>query len=125
MPVKVVDASAIAAVLFNEPDSEKVVRSIGHDALVAPPLITFELASLCLKKIRSYPRQRDLLLAAFQLMSRLDIKSSPVDLADAVVLAVDTGLTVYDACYLWLARELGCELLTLDKKLGAVSKRSR
>ena len=30
MPVKVVDASAIAAVLFNEPDAEKIVKSTGH-----------------------------------------------------------------------------------------------
>ena len=44
-----------------------------------------------------------------------------LDLTDVVSLADETGLTVYDACYLWLARLLKCELLTFDKKLAAAS----
>ena len=40
---------------------------------------------------------------------------------DAVLaLAVTTGLTVYDASYLWLARTLDAELVTLDQKLAKV-----
>ncbi len=54
-------------------------------------------------------------LAAFQLIDRLDIDMVSVDLGDVVALAEDTGLTVYDACYLWLARLLKSELPTLDK----------
>jgi predicted nucleic acid-binding protein len=38
-----------------------------------------------------------------------------VDLAEA------TGLTAYDASYLWLARTLNAELVTLDRKLAAAS----
>ena len=34
-------------------------------------------------------------------------------------LAERTGLTAYDASYLWLARELKAELVTLDRKLAA------
>ncbi len=48
MPVKVIDASAVAAVLFNEPDAEKVLDQIAGDSLVAPSLVTLELASVCL-----------------------------------------------------------------------------
>jgi predicted nucleic acid-binding protein len=123
MPVKVIDASALAAVLFNEPDSESVVAGIARDSLVAPQLISFEIASVCLKKIRAHPRRRDMFLAAFQLIDRMDIDLVSVDLGDVVALAEDTGLTVYDACYLWLARLLRSELLTLDKKLAAAMAR--
>lgn len=123
MPVKVIDASALAAVLFNEPDSEKVIASIARNGLVAPQLISFEIASVCLKKIRAHPDRRDMFLAAFQLMDRLDIDLISVDLADAIALAEDTGLTIYDACYLWLARLLKSELLTLDKRLAAARAR--
>ena len=38
------------------------------------------------------------------------------DLA-SVELGLATGLTAYDASYLWLAKELGAELVTLDKAL--------
>jgi len=37
-------------------------------------------------------------------------------------LALETGLTVYDASYLWLARRLGAELVTLDKALDAAAR---
>lgn len=123
MPVKVIDASAVAAVLFNEPDAEKVLDQIAGDSLVAPSLVTLELANVCLKKIRARPHQRDSLLIAFQLMARLDIEVSPIDHADVIVLAESTGLTFYDACYLWLAKACQCELLTLDKKLAAAARK--
>jgi predicted nucleic acid-binding protein len=34
-------------------------------------------------------------------------------------LAVQSGLSAYDASYLWLARHHDAELVTLDKKLQA------
>ena len=123
MPVKVIDASAVAAVLFNEPDAETVLDRIADDTLVAPPLITLELASVCLKKIRAHPRQRESLLTSFELMTRLDIEVSPIELTEVMLLAENTGLTIYDACYLWLAKEFHCGLLTLDKKLAAASRK--
>jgi predicted nucleic acid-binding protein len=37
-------------------------------------------------------------------------------------LANESGITVYDAAYLWLARELDAELVTLDRKLAEAAK---
>lgn len=46
MPVKVVvDASAIAAVLFGEPEAPKVAERLGDSALLAPTLFSYEIAS--------------------------------------------------------------------------------
>ena len=56
-------------------------------------------------------------------MHRLDIELASADLADVVQLAEATGLTTYDTCYLWFARLLDCELLTLDRKLAAVASK--
>ena len=44
------------------------------------------------------------------------------DASALAAVAKDTGLTAYDASYLWLARHLGAELVTLDTKLAAVAK---
>lgn len=122
MPVKVIDASALAAVMFEEPDSATVMAAVGGSSLVAPSLLRIEVASVCLKKIRAQPRQRSAFLAAFQLANRLDIETAHVDLVQVIELAEDVGLSLYDSCYLWLARALGCELLTLDKRLAAASR---
>ncbi len=34
-------------------------------------------------------------------------------------MAEAASLTAYDASYLWIARTLGCELVTLDRRLAA------
>ncbi len=45
----------------------------------------------------------------------------PVVWGEVVSLALATGLTAYDASYLWLARLLGAELVTLDRRLAAAA----
>jgi predicted nucleic acid-binding protein len=115
--VKVVDTSALAALLFNEPDGEEMARRLDGARLVAPGLLDFELANVCVAKCRRHPRQRDRLIAAFGLRHRLAIQEIAVDHAAALEVALTSGLTAYDAGYLWLARQLGAELVTLDAKL--------
>ena len=55
MAVKVIDASALAALLFGEPEAEAVVERLGDARLVAPSLLGFELANVCLIKCRRHP----------------------------------------------------------------------
>jgi len=38
-----------------------------------------------------------------------------------IELALETGLTAYDAAYLWLAVAHGAELVTLDARLARVA----
>ena len=116
--VKVVDTSALAAILFGEPEAEAVVTRIGEARLVAPTLLAFELANVCLVKCRRNPDRRESLLLAFALRTRFALEEAVVDHAEALALAEASGLTVYDASYLWLARRLGVPLVTLDKALA-------
>ncbi len=117
MTVKVVDASALAALLFGEPEAEAVAARLEGSRLLAPALLGYEIASVCLKKLRRDPRRRDALLAAFALYARMSIEIVEVDHADTLRLAEVVGLTIYDAAYLWLAQKLAAELVTLDKRL--------
>lgn len=107
-----VDASALAALLFAEPEAETIAERLEGARLVAPSLLD-------LTKIRRQPRQREALRTAFRLADRLRVETVAVDHAASLDLAEATGLTAYDASYLWLARALGAELVTLDRKLIA------
>ncbi|MGH7090698.1 MAG: type II toxin-antitoxin system VapC family toxin [Stellaceae bacterium] len=89
--------------------------------LAAPSLLDFELANVCLTKMRRHPSQRDALRAAFRLAHKLGVEIVAVDHAAVLDLAEAAGLTTYDASYLWLTRALGAELVTLDRKLAAAS----
>lgn len=118
MVVKVLDASALAALLFGEPEAEAIAEQLTDARLVAPALLGFELANVCLIKARRHPEQRPALIAAFRLRDRLEVEEVAVDYDAALELAVATGLTAYDASYLWLCRQLGAGLVTLDKQLA-------
>jgi predicted nucleic acid-binding protein len=71
MPVKVVDASAVAALVFGEPEASEVAARLRGATLAAPALLAFEVASVCLKKLKRHPEQRESLLAAFGLFKRV------------------------------------------------------
>ena len=115
--MRVVDASALGAMIFGEPQAERIARLLSRGPLAAPALITFELASICLKKLKAHPEKKPLIIEAFGYAARLSIEHIDVDHAAVISLAEETGLTTYDASYLWIARELGAQLVTLDRKL--------
>ena len=119
MAVKIVDASALAALLFGEPEAEAVVVRLGDGSLVAFALLGFEIASVCLKKLRRNLEQCNALLAALAMYDRISIEIVEVDHADTLRLAVAFGLSSYDAAYLWLAQTLSADLVTLDRRLQA------
>ena len=118
MADKVVDASAVVALLFNELTRDEIVPRLREATLHAPTLIGYEVANACLKKIRAAPAERQALLEAFSLLDALPISLVTVDLDAAIVLAKRTKLSLYDASYLWLARALDAELVTLDGRLA-------
>ena len=125
MPAKVIDASALAAILFGEPEGNRVAKALRRASLFAPTLLRYEVGSVCLKKIRRHPERRADLLAALDLVDRMDFQEVEVPPVEAVDLAERTGLTLYDAAYLWLARSLGVALVTLDTRLEAAMRPPR
>ena len=122
MVVKVVDASALAAVLFGEPEAPEVAERLAGSRLVAPALLPFEVASVCLKKMRRHPETRQQTLDAYTRWNRLEIEEMAVTFAQVIELAEETELTCYDASYLWLAVQLEAELVTLDERLGEAAE---
>ena len=92
---------------------------------MAPALLWFEVANVCIMK--SWRRKEDAarLAAAFRMRERLEVEIVAVDHDAALTVAAETGLTAYDANYLWLARHMDAELITLDKQLAAADRARR
>lgn len=122
MSVTVVDASAIAAVLFDEPESAPVVAGVG-DALLAPSLLHYEIASVCTTKLLREPARARLILSRYRLLASLDIELAEPDWETLPLLARRWALSAYDAAYLQLALARKAPLVTLDARLaGAYEK---
>jgi predicted nucleic acid-binding protein len=114
---KVLDASAFAAIVFLETKLSAVQARLRDSELHAPALLHFEMANVCVKKIRARPHERDIILRQHAASFGVPILLHDVDYAETVLLSEHHSLTAYDASYLWLARALGVELVTLDVDL--------
>ena len=123
MPDKVVDASALAAIAFAEPGADAVIDEIDGHRLHAPTLVVFELMNVAWKRSRKQPAAAALFLQALAVLDGLGLRFRGINQEEVVRLGLKTGLTAYDASYLWLARALNMPLVTLDKKLGAHSRK--
>lgn len=116
--LKLIDASALAAILFGEPDAEELAERLEGHALAAPHLLPFELANVCRKKAAQQPELARQLYGRLDRLPILDLRLLTVDPAAVAELSVESSLSAYDAAYLWLARFLGVELVTLDRRLA-------
>jgi predicted nucleic acid-binding protein len=117
MADKVVDASAICALIYDEPLAQDVLARISSGRLLAPSLLALEAANVCVTKLRTHRGSEDKILKLFAVFSTLSIAVSdpPMDLV--VQAAYEQSLSAYDASYLVLAREHNAVLVTLDKRL--------
>jgi predicted nucleic acid-binding protein len=121
MPV-VVDASVVGAIAFGEPQGLTLVAHLMGESLLAPTLLDYEIANIAWKKTRAHPEAAPVIQAALDAASRLAITRVPVPALDLLRLARETGLTAYDAAYLWLARTQDAELVTLDQQLSQFTR---
>jgi len=119
----VVDASALAAIVFHEPGFEAIRRKLDRAEVFAPRLLQYELTNTAWKKARREPSKTALIFSALAAAfdDRWGLVWCDVDAPNVAVLAHATGLTGYDAAYVWLAGSLGADLVTLDRQLAKPS----
>ena len=115
----VVDASALGAILFREPEAKEVEKSIAGLRWIVPVLADYEMSSIYLKKLRRYPDLKDQLDIGYQIYFDSEIDRVDVPVNRVTPVAVKHEITVYDATYFWLAEELKIDLVTLDRKLNS------
>lgn len=119
---KIVDASALAAVTFLDSDFAAIDARLDGATLHAPTLLRLEMVSVCLKKLRQRAAERDMILRQYTSSLETPIVEHQPDYPEVLVLAEQHRLTAYDACYLWLAKQLNCELVTLDARLESAAR---
>ena len=122
MPAKVVDASVLGALVFQEPRAEEADAHLQGAELYAPTLLAYELTHIAQKKTRAYPALRGAFQEALESALSLDIQWLDVVHGSVLQLAQQKDITTYDASYLYLARTLGAPLVTFDVQLQAAAE---
>ena len=125
----VVDASAVSAVLLREQGAERIIDALADEEMfLAPALVLYEVGNALAMAARRGRITADEAVSfaeqAAEYPWALETHAGPARTRAVVEFAIRSGLTVYDASFVELARMRGCALVTLDQRLAAVARRA-
>ncbi len=128
----VVDASVAAKwIIPGEPwgdNAGKLKESIvsGKVVAYAPPLFSYELASVILRSINTGVLTFEDGVESLNAIKLLGINIQPTlwnHIVEMLDIALTTKLTIYDSAYLHLSKRLGAKLITADEELKRKGER--
>ena len=120
----VLDAGVALALTLEEPGAAAAARliasqAVGRARLVAPSLFDVECASGFVKAVRRGRLEAETCATALISTLQLPVErlQSPASVFDGLGLALEYGISAYDAVYVALANEEGLALVTADARL--------
>jgi predicted nucleic acid-binding protein len=117
------DASAIMAVIADEPESEIVIHYTKDAIIVSPNMVSFEIANgltkMMKKKIIDAKEKMIHLIECFE---KIPIKTVEVNLKKSLEIAWEYKIYAYDAFYLEISKRLNLPLLTFDGGMRRIGK---
>jgi predicted nucleic acid-binding protein len=117
-----VDASAIMAVIMEEPGRERVINLTKNAVIVSPNIVGCEIGNGLTKMMRKKIIDKKEMIESIQYFKRLSIKLVEIDLEKALNIAWEYKIYAYDAYYLESAKRLNLSLLTFDENMGRIGK---
>jgi predicted nucleic acid-binding protein len=119
----VTDASALLAVVFDEPERSSIIEATEGATLVAPTALPFEIGNALIAMSRRGRIEEETIFPAWKATQTIPIQLVPVDVEAALVLALANGIYAYDAYYLHCSLIHRRPLVTLDRKMREVAKK--
>lgn len=115
---RVIDASVAGAIIYQEDRKGEALALVLGAALYAPSLLPYELLSIARTKSVREPNEADnIALALFSASIEVDVTLVDVDYTEILRLSLQTGLSTYDAGYLYVSLLLDAPLVTFDNRL--------
>lgn len=119
----IVDASALLAVLLNEPQKERILELTRGVEFIAPSCIEYEIGNAISALFKRRLLEISAGILVWHAYNKVPIRHLSPDFHDALLIAGTEGLYAYDAYYLALAEHLHLPLLTLDTALKTAAGR--
>ena len=116
------DASAIMAVILNEPNKERVIRLTENAMILSPEVISFEIGNALINLYKRQKISEQGLFEAYKNFASIPLRIIKVDVDKALKIACKYKIYAYDAYYLEIAYRLKLPLITFDltmKKIGS------
>ncbi|MDZ7737163.1 MAG: hypothetical protein U5P41_14550 [Gammaproteobacteria bacterium] len=117
MLVRVVDATAVSAVLFGEPAADYIVEQLEDAVIIVPTVLESHLCEICLQKMDDGDGYDGRYLEALSLLQVMDLHTIKQDPSEIVRFAAEKNITVSEAYYLRLVYAFDADLVSLNETL--------
>lgn len=118
----VADASIFLAVVLDETDREWVIEKTAGCSVISPEVLPYEIGNALIAVRRRGRLNEREILRAFDMSQRIAVRLVPVEIHDAMKLAIRFNIYAYDAYYLQCCIENRLVLLSLDGRMCDIAK---
>jgi predicted nucleic acid-binding protein len=118
----VVDASAVIAVVVNEPSKSDIIEATQDASLIAPASIHWEIANAFSAMFKRERVSLDEALDAIDIYKQIPIRFIEVELEESLRIAHQFNIYAYDAYLLRCGQKYKAPLISLDKTLLKLAK---
>jgi len=118
----VLDASAILAVIVDEPEARIVIDCTRDAVIVSPNIVSCEVANALSRMMkRGMVNSKEQMISLIRNFGEIPMRTVGVELEKALEIAWDNRIYAYDAFYLETAKRLELPLLTFDSGMIRVA----
>jgi predicted nucleic acid-binding protein len=108
------DASAIMAVILNEPNKDVVIKLTKGATLLSPEMISYEIGNALISLYKRHKLQEKDVIDAYHNFMKIPIRTLDVDIERALKISCKYNIYAYDAYYLETAKRMKLPLITFD-----------
>jgi predicted nucleic acid-binding protein len=113
----VIDASAIIAVIVDEPEREKIIELTMGNTLIGPGSIPWEIGNAFSSMLKQNRFDLNEAKKGLSIFGSIPLRFIETNFPNAITIANHTNIYAYDAYFLDCAQKHSAPLLTLDRKL--------
>lgn len=119
----VTDASALLAVVLNEPERDSIIETTQGASLISPQALHFEIGNALVAMRKRQRIEEEVILPAWKAVQEIPVRLVQVEIPAALSLALAHGIYAYDAYYLQCALANRRPLITLDGKMREIAEK--
>jgi predicted nucleic acid-binding protein len=115
------DASAIMAIILNEPNKDIVIKLTKGSTLLSPEMISYEIGNALISLYKRHKLTEKEVAEAYNNFKQIFIRTVEVDMEKALKISCKYNIYAYDAYYLETANRLKLPVITFDGPMRNVA----
>ncbi len=117
----VADTNTFLAVALREPEKDALATIVAGHEIISPEVLPFEIGNALSSMLKKGTLEPESVQAAWEMFVMVPVELHKVNMAQALMIAVEFKIYAYDAYFLECALRLRAPLLTLDKGMQRIA----